>query len=169
MIKIPARPISYSSKKRNKKDVKYIVIHYTSGIGDTAENEGMYFAYRNKVAAGAHFFVDQKGIIVKSINLNRIAWSVGGGKWNDCNQTGGGKLYNTVTNANSVSIELCDIATKNPSVEQIDAVRKTIKYIRKHCPNAKTIVRHFDVNGKHCPVNMMSDMSWSLFLAFLGA
>lgn len=163
MIKIPAKPISYSSVKRDKKSIKYIVIHYTAGDGDTAENEGKYFANGNTRQAGAHFFIDRQGIIVKSIDLNRTAWAVGGKKYSDCSQTGGGRYYGKCTNANSVSIELCDIAKKKPTKKQKEAVKKTIKYIQKYCPNAQTIIRHFDVNGKHCPATMMDNGVWVKF------
>lgn len=169
MKKIPAKSISYdSSKKRSRSDIKYIVIHYTAGDGDTAVNEGNYFKNTNIRAAGAHFFIDQAGDIVKSVDLNRIAWAVGGNKYSDCAKTGGGKYYGKCTNANSVSIELCDIAKKRPSKLQIEAVKKTIKHIRKYCPNAKTVIRHFDVNGKHCPATMISGSLWKQFLKDIG-
>lgn len=161
--KIPAKSLSYSSIKRDKKNVRFIVIHYTAGEGDTAENCGKYFADGNTRQAGAHFFVGQDGSIVKSIDMNRTAWSVGGKKYSDCAQTGGGKFYGICTNANSVSIELCDNLKKQPSKKQIKAVKETIKYIQKYCPNAKTIIRHFDVNGKHCPAGMMKDAVWKEF------
>jgi len=56
-----------------------------------------------------------------------------------------------VTNANSVSIELCDIATKYPSDAQVKATKECVAYIQSKCPNAKTIIRHWDVSGKSCP------------------
>lgn len=167
MIKIPANHYAYGGK-RDKKTIKYIAIHYTAGNGDTAVNEGMYFKNVNNRYAGAHFFIGQDGVIVKSVAMNRIAWSVGGAKWNDCDKTGGGKFYGKVTNTNSVSIELCDNLKKDPSDAQIKAVKKCIKYIRKYCPNAKTVVRHFDVNGKHCPARMMTDKKWKKFLKDIG-
>lgn len=168
MIKIPAKPISYSPYKRDKKEVKYIVIHYTAGKGDTAENQGNYFKNVNTRQAGAHFFIDQNGKIVKSINLNRTAWAVGGAKYTDCPRTGGGRYYQICKNINSVSIELCDNLDKDPSDKQIKAVKKCIKYIRKYCVNANTIVRHFDVTGKHCPVRMMDDTKWKNFKKTIG-
>ena len=73
--RIPAKSISYGGTRRLS-DIFYIVIHYTSNKGDTAENNGLYFKNVNKVKAGAHFFIDQKGNVVQSINLNRIAWTV---------------------------------------------------------------------------------------------
>lgn len=168
MIKIPAKPISYSPTKRNLNNIKFIVIHYTAGNGDTAENEGRYFASGNTRSAGAHFFVGQDGTIVKSVNLSNAAWSVGGKKYADCAHTGGGKFYGNCTNINSVSIELCDNLYKDPSKKQIAAVKKLIKNIRKSCPNAKTVIRHFDVTGKSCPARMVDAEKWRKFLSDIG-
>lgn len=166
MKKIPASKICYSSVKRNKKDVKCIVIHYTGVKGDTAENEGRFFSHSTRTA-GAHFFIDRKGSVVKSIDLNRTAWSVGGKRYSDCDKSGGGRFYGMVTNRNSASIELCDIFDKDASAAQIKACIDTIKYIKKHCPNVKCIVRHFDVNGKHCPARYMDKAKWSKLKAEL--
>lgn len=167
-----------NTTKRSKDSVKYIAIHYTANNGDTASGNGNYFkvggTFENAVNSGksnkggAHFFIDQKGNIVNSVDISRTAWSVGGGLYSDIAKTGGGKYYKTVTNANSVSIELCDIALKNPSVSMIDATKKCIKYIRKHCKNADIVVRHFDITGKHCPAPMMKDDVWKKFLSDIG-
>ena len=164
---IPAKSVSYGGT-RSLTSVKAIVIHYTGNNGDTAENNGRYFATSNTRSAGAHFFVGQDGAVVQSIDMNRIAWAVGGTKYSNCAQTGGGKYYGTYTNANTVSIELCDNATKDPSDKQVKAVVQLVKYIRKSCPNAKKVIRHFDVTGKSCPARMCSDSAWNAFLSRIG-
>lgn len=158
---IKASKMSYGSK-RNRSSVRYIVIHYTAVRGDTAENEANYFKNNNSRLAGAHFFVDQKGTIIKSVPMNRTAWSVGG-LYSRAN--GAGKYYKKCTNSNSVSIELCDNVTHDPSQKQIKAVKKTIKYIRKYCKNADIIIRHWDVNGKVCPARMVGtdNKKWTSF------
>lgn len=168
MLRIKAKQNSYSTSKRSHDSVKFIVIHYTGVNGDTAINEAKFFANGNTRSAGAHFFVDQDGTVVKSVDLNHAAWSVGGVKYSDCSKTGGGRLYGVASNANSVSIELCDIVHNEPSPAMIQAVKRTIKYIRKHCKNAKTVIRHFDVNGKHCPASMMSESVWKDFKKRIG-
>ena len=165
--KIPANSNAYGLK-REYEDILYIVIHYTAVDGDLATNQGLYFKNTNKRAAGAHFFVDRKGTVVKSVNMNRTAWSVGGSRYNDCPKSGGGKYYRVITNSNSISIELCDNLKKDPSKAQIEAVKELIKYIRKKCPNANKVVRHFDVNGKHCPARMMEEEKWDAFLKKIG-
>ena len=151
---IHAKSISYGST-RSLDDVKYIVIHYTGNEGDTAEGNAKYFATTNTREAGAHFFVSRDGTVIRSIKMKYIAWSVGG-KYSG----NGGSYYGKCKNANSVSIELCDIATQNCSSAQIKATKKLIKYIQKKCPNAKTIIRHYDVNSKKCPSRYIDDAKW---------
>lgn len=161
-----AKPISYdASKKRSLNSIKYIVIHYTGNKGDTAKGNTTYFATSNTRQAGAHFFVDKSGEIYKSVNMNRIAWAVGG-KYSTSN--GAGSYYGKCNNSNSVSIELCDCIT-DTNWEQKVATRNLVKYIQKHCPNAKTIIRHWDVNGKDCPVPMIgkSNKKWNNLLNFI--
>lgn len=148
-----AKSISYGGS-RPLSSVKYTVIHYTGNDGDTAKGNCNYFADGNTRAAGAHFFVSQNGEIWMSIEMTRVAWAVGGSKYSNCGSTGGGSYYGSCTNYNSVSIELCDNESKDPSDKQIKAVKQLVAYIQSKCPNAKTIIRHFDVTGKECPARM---------------
>lgn len=144
-----AKQISYGGM-RDLKDIKYIVIHYTGNKGDTAQNNAKYYANTNTRAAGAHFFVDKKGEIWRSIKIGRIAWSVGGFF---TASNGAAKYYGKCTNSNSASIELCD-CVRDTNWEQMKATRQLVEYIQERCPNAKTIIRHWDVNGKQCPAPM---------------
>lgn len=159
-----AKSISFGNK-RDLSDVKYIVIHYTGNKGDTAKNNADYFATSNTRQAGAHFFVDKQGEVWKSISMNRIAFAVGG-KYSLTN--GAGTYYGKCTNANSISIELCD-CLEDTSWEQMKATRQLVKYIQGKCPNAKTIIRHWDVNGKQCPAPMTgkNNKKWKRFHRFL--
>lgn len=163
MRKILANKNSYNTRtKRDRDSVKYIVIHYTGVKGDTAENEANYFKKSNTRKAGAHFFIDQKGTIIKSVPMNRTAWSVGGFY---TNVHGAGKYFGKCRNDNSVSIEMCDNLTKDPSAKQIRAVKRCVRYIRKYCKNANVILRHWDVNGKSCPLRMTGTLNakWKKF------
>ncbi len=160
--KLLAKPISYAKEKRKRSTVRYIVIHWTGNDGDTAQGNANYFAKSNTREAGAHFFVGAKGAIYKSINMNRTAYSVGGFFSDD---KGAGRYYTLCTNANSVSIELCDLHDY-PTELQIKACKYLVKYIRKYCKNAKTIIRHWDVNGKDCPHGLTgkNNKQWEKFL-----
>lgn len=160
-----AKSISYDNQTRSLSTIKYIVIHYTGNKGDKAASNARYFAESNTRQAGAHFFVDKAGEVYQSIDMNKIAWSVGGDMRTG---DGGGSLYKTCTNSNSVSIELCDCCS-NTNYKQALAVRKLVKHIQKKCPNATHIVRHWDVNGKYCPAPMIGkdNEKWKKLKAFL--
>lgn len=149
--KLLAKSISYAKGKRSKLLVKFQVVHGTGNKSDTAENNAKYFATSNTRQAGAHFFISRDGDIWRSIPMNRTAYAVGGFF---TQSDGAGSYYGKCTNANSISVELCDVADKDPSWEQLVALRKLTKYIKKYCPMAKTIIRHWDVNGKTCPTKM---------------
>lgn len=162
-----AKSISYGNK-RPLSNIKYIVIHYTGNKGDTAQNNLDYFANGNTRQAGAHFFVDKKGNVGKSIPMSRTAWAVGGD--HRSGRKGEAAYFGKCTNANSVSIELCDMCSKT-NWEQMCATRKLVKYIQSKCPNAKTIIRHWDVNGKDCPAPFTGsgNEKWTEFKRFITA
>lgn len=156
-----AKSISYG-KKRNLKDVKYIVLHFTGNKGDTAKNNADFYATGNKKEAGAHYFVDKKPEVWQSIPPQYTAWAVGNFFTKD---NGAASYYKKCTNANSVSIEMCD-CIENVSWEQMLAIRELVQYIQAKCPNAKTIIRHWDVNGKECPKPMIGkgNLKWKHLL-----
>ena len=148
-----ARPLS---------QIKYIVIHYTANDGDKAWNNANYFQGANRKAS-AHYFVDDNNVY-QSVLDNYTAWSVGGSKYADCSKTGGGKLYGKCTNANSISIELCDTnknGTVYPTTATIKlAIELTKQLMSKYNIPVDRVIRHFDVNGKHCPAYWMDNSKW---------
>lgn len=159
-----AKDISYGGT-RDLNDVLYIVFHYTSNKGDTSRNNADYYATSNEKEAGAHYYVDKQGNVAQSVKLNRIAYAVGG----KYSTTGGaGTYYKKCTNANSVSIEMCDCCT-DTNWEQMKAARQLVQRIRKSCSNAKTIIRHWDVNGKACPAPMIgtNNKKWKRLHCYL--
>ena len=135
---------------RLKKNIVAIVIHNTSddpNAHDTAKNNADYFATGNTRNAGAHIFIDRYGMSARSIPLNRTAWSVGNPK----GAYKRGAYYSTVNNANSVSIELCDIADQPISDDQRVTLLDVCRWIKKYCPNIRCVIRHYDVVQKNCP------------------
>lgn len=133
---------------RSKKSIKGIVIHNTGNVGDTAKNNADYFATGNTRSAGAHIFIDRKGLSAYSIPITRVAYSVGNPK----GAYKKGPYYSTLNNANTISIELCDINTKGVSDLQLATLIKTVKWLKNKCPNIAHIVRHYDIVNKGCPV-----------------
>lgn len=145
--------------------IKYIVVHYTANDGDHDESNANYF-HNNVVKASAHYFVDDDSVTI-SVPDAYIAWSVGGSKWNDCAKTGGGKLYKIVTNNNSLNIEMCDTKKDGKIMASEATINNTVELIKKLMKSYNIdidhVVRHFDVNGKHCPAYYMDDTEWRKF------
>ena len=143
----------------------------TRATTETPQKETLHSEDGNQRNAGAHFFVDQSGDVYQTVKIKYKAWSVGGDIVTRKN--GAASLHGTCTNTNSVSIELCDCAKKDPSAKMIKSVRGVINYIRESCPNAKTICRHWDVTGKSCPARMTGATAagrkrWKDFLEAIG-
>lgn len=154
---------------RNAADIKYIVIHYTGNDGDHDEGNATYFK-NNVVKASAHYFVDDDSVTVSVPDLF-TAWAVGGTKWKDCATTGGGTMYGKITNANSISVEMCDtlrngtlMATEKTMANTAELVKSLMK---KYNVDIDHIYRHFDVTGKHCPAYFMNATAWAEFKARL--
>lgn len=152
MKTIWANKNNYGSK-RDTNNIKYIVIHYTGNDGDTAVNNGNYFK-NNVVKASAHYFIDSN-TVVNSVPDDYVAYSVGGSKYSNCSETGGGTYYNVCTNSNSLSIELCDDSKDKrvyPSEETIaNALKLTEMKMKEYGIKKDHVIRHFDRTGKMCP------------------
>jgi N-acetylmuramoyl-L-alanine amidase CwlA len=160
-----ANKANYGGKRTTDK-IKYIVIHYTAGDGDTDENNAKYFK-NNVVKASAHYFVDDDSV-TQSVPDDYAAWSVGGSKYADCKTTGGGSLYKKCTNSNSISIEICDDVKNGvvyPSAKTIEnALELTRSLMKKYGIPKQNVIRHFDVVGKRCPAywcgNSANNAKW---------
>lgn len=144
--------------KRNVSNIKYIVIHYTGNDGDSDESNAKYFQ-KKIIEASAHYFVDDDSI-TQSVPDDYNAYAVGGKKWNNS----GGRLYGTANNSNSISIELCDTVKNDkvyPTQKTINnAIELTQHLMRKYNIPAHRVIRHYDVNGKPCPLYWINDNLW---------
>lgn len=134
--------------------VDWIVIHYTSNLGDTAKNNADYFA-REKVGASAHYFVDEHEVWA-SVPIYRIAWHCGA------------KTYKhpLCRNTNSIGVEIC-MNAKDGSIRpgSIDHGAQLVRTLmgRYGIPPGH-VLRHYDVTGKHCPGPMVDNPAlWEVF------
>lgn len=135
--------------------VDYIVIHYTAGDGDTAENNARYYAGVDRKAS-AHYFVDERET-VRSVHEADTAWHAG----------------NFTMNSRSVGVELCSQKdekgdyfipeeTLKRGIELVKSLMKTYEI------PVQRVIRHFDVTGKICPAPMVTNpQKWEEFLRAL--
>lgn len=170
VLHVPCHPGNRGGTRRADQ-IRYLVYHYTGNDGDAGGDNARY--YRDHVVqASAHYFVDDDSV-TQSVEDLEIAWAVGGKKWTDCPRTGGGSLYGTATNANSLSIELCDTRRDGQLMASEATLERGARLGRAlmekyHIP-AERVIRHFDVTGKHCPAYFMDAQAWAGFKERLAA
>lgn len=159
-----AHPRNYG-RNRTAGQIKYLVIHYTGNDGDKSANNAAYYQ-QNVVETSAHYFVDDT-TVYRSVPELTVAWAVGGGKWADCGQTGGGTMYGIINNTNSLSIELCDTVRDGSygvtEATLANAAELCRTLMEKYDIPIEHVYRHFDVTGKHCPAYMMDAAVWTAF------
>lgn len=164
VLQVPCHPRNRGGT-RPASAIRYLVFHYTGNDGDRAANNAYYYR-DNVVKASAHYFVDDKTII-QSVEDLGIAWAVGGKKWADCPETGGGTLFLTANNYNTLSIELCDTRRNGQLMATEETLELAAKLGRalmeKYDIPPERVIRHFDVSGKHCPAYFMDDKKWAAF------
>lgn len=146
-------------RKGRTSPVKYIVIHYTAGNGDTAKNNADYYAGAN-AEASAHYFVDEGDVVYQSVKDSDTAWSVGGTKT---------YKHSLCRNANSISIELCSRNRNGGGRPATDggwyfkpetvahAAELTRFLMAKYAVPPENVIRHFDVWGKICPAPFVNN------------
>ena len=153
-MKFLFRPIKRNIYSRRGNSIKYLVIHDT---GNSNKGAGA-LAHRNYVenntrGASAHYFVDDK-VIVQYVGDSKSAGSVGDGK---------GKYG--ITNANSLSIEMCI----NSDADYAKTYKNTVELIKnlmkKFNIPIDRVVRHYDASRKSCP-NHMRQNNWSKWWKF---
>ena len=144
--------------RMSKRDVSYIVMHYTGNSKDTAKNNANYFAGANREAS-AHFFVDDTSIY-QSVKLRDVAWHCGTKKT---------YYHNNCRNSNSLSIEMC-CTSGNYKVS--DVTQQNAAYLCAHlcqligisAEQVDTyVLRHYDITHKKCPAQMVDENEWTAF------
>lgn len=141
----PAKSISYGGK-RSASAIKFLVYHYTGNPTDSAVANAQFFNSGNKRAAGAHYFVSGD-TVYQSIDDSLTAYAVGGGR----QSSAGGSMFGRITNANSISIEMCSTRSAITKQTMQTAAALGKKLMKKYNIDINHVYRHWDVNGKACP------------------
>lgn len=143
---IPCNTGNYGGLQSGNPD--YIVIHYTAGKGDTAADNGKYFANNGRLGASAHWFVDEREAVA-SVPEQFVAWHCGGNVY----------THPECRNSNSIGVELCSdwdgkdyILTDKTLSNAVELVRELME--RYDIP-IEHVIRHYDVTGKPCPAPMV--------------
>ena len=128
---------NFYKKKREKKKIKFLIIHYT---GMRSEKNAIKKLVSNTSNVSCHYFIKKNGEIIQMLPDLYIAWHAGLSKW---------KNYNLL-NTNSLGIEIHNpghqYGYKSFTKEQIKSLIYLLKkLIKKYRVNKKNILGHSDV------------------------
>ena len=128
---------NFSLIKRSKKNIKFIIIHYT---GMCNELSALNKLCDTKAKVSAHYFIKKNGLIVNLVPPLYEAWHAGKSSWK------GFKFLNRY----SIGIEIHnsghDYKYENFSKKQITSTKKLLKYlINKYEVNFKNVLGHSDI------------------------
>jgi N-acetylmuramoyl-L-alanine amidase len=113
---------NYTTKTRQTKDIKLVILHYT---GMQSEIESINRLKNMKSKVSCHYIVNRKGLITQMVEDNKVAWHAGKSKW---------KTFNNL-NKKSLGIELINKGHKfgyqSFSKIQILSLIKLCKFLKK--------------------------------------
>ncbi len=129
--------LNFSLPKRVKKNLKFIVIHYT---GMKKESEAIDRLCNPKFKVSSHYFIKYNGNILNLVPDLYTSWHAGKSRW--------GK-YNSL-NKYSIGIEISNpghnYGYKRFNSKQIYSLKKLLKYLmKKYVIKSKNILGHSDI------------------------
>lgn len=154
IVTIPCNRANYGGLRQK---VEYLVVHYTAGSNDTAENNGAYFA-REYTGTSAHYFVDETTVVC-SVPEEYAAWHCGADVYrhSDCR------------NHNSIGVEICTkiengVYSFSPQALAL-AAQLLRQLMEKYQIPQDRVLRHYDVTGKTCPAPFVGQghSAWEAF------
>ena len=124
-------------KKRLKKNIRFIIIHYT---GMKSEKAAIDRLTNIQSAVSSHYFITKNGNITLLVPELYIAWHAGKSKWK-------GQSF---LNKNSIGIEITNpghrFGYKNFTYKQINSTIILIRYlVNKYRISKKNILGHSDI------------------------
>ena len=128
---------NFNSKKRNSKQIKFVIFHYT---GMKSESDALKRLTDIQSEVSCHYLIKNNGEIVKMVPDLYIAWHAGESSW---------KNHKSL-NQNSIGIEITnpghDHGYKKFKQKQIASLLKLSRFlIKKYKINPKNILGHSDI------------------------
>lgn len=136
---------------------QYIVVHNTDNFSAGANALAHAKAQHNGNFSGmsAHYYVDDGDTAYQATEHKYGTWHVG--------KNYGGKLFGTVSNRNSIGVEMC--VQKNYNYEK--ALQNTVELVRQLMAQtgipADRVLQHYDVCAKNCPSQIRAKGDWQRF------
>ena len=131
---------NFNSKKRNPKEIKFIIFHYT---GMKKESDAINRLTNIQSEVSCHYLIKKSGEIITMVPVSYNAWHAGKSSWGS---------YKSL-NKNSIGIEITnpgyEFGYKKFSKKQINSLLKLSKYlIKEYKISLKNILGHSDIAPK---------------------
>ena len=128
---------NFDIHKRSKKNIKYIVYHYTGMKTDNAAIKRLT-KFNSKVSC--HYFIDKKGNLIQMVPDLYVAWHAGISKWKN----------DKLLNKSSIGIEISNpghqYGYESFKKKQLKCLIKITKIlIKKYSIKKKNILGHSDI------------------------
>jgi N-acetylmuramoyl-L-alanine amidase len=128
---------NYSIKTRVRKEIKFVIIHYT---GMQSEIESINRLKNRKYKVSCHYLINRKGKIIQMVEDRYVAWHAGKSRW---------KNFINLNN-NSIGIELVNkghqFGYQNFSYEQIKSLIRLCKNLKiKYAIKKENFLGHSDI------------------------
>ena len=128
---------NFNTPKRQKKNIKYIIIHYT-GMKNELSALNRLTNYKSKVSA--HYFIKKNGKILNLVPDLYEAWHAGKSNWKNIQSL----------NRYSIGVEIQNSGHENFnekfSGKQIKSLKKLLRFLTvKYRVNRKNILGHSDI------------------------
>ena len=128
---------NFSKKNRSKKDIEFVVIHYT---GMQSEIESMKRLKNSKFKVSCHYIINRKGNITQMVKDANVAWHAGKSKWK--------KFVNL--NRHSIGIELVNkghqFGYQNFTKKQINSLILLCNFLKKKYKiKGENFIGHSDI------------------------
>ncbi len=144
-------PNPYSRPQLELKRVKSVVVHYTANPETSAKNNRSYFeglAMKHTTYASSHYIIGLEGEIIQCLPLTEQSYA------------------SNNRNDDTISIECChpDATGKFNEATYNALVNLTAGLCMEFNLKKDDIIRHYDVNGKKCPLYFVEhEDEWEAF------
>lgn len=129
-----------------KKSVpKRICVHYTGELGTGAARLALFFTTNPNAETSSQYIIGINGEVIRCVPDDEIAYAAAG------------------KNNGTIHIECC-YKDKSGKFEEatISALNELVLHLMdKHKINAKNVIRHYDLTGKHCPMYYVDSTRWA--------
>jgi len=151
IVEIIKKLIKYNYTTKPNRKFSFICVHDTDNV-DMGANALMHYNYFNEgnKNASADFFVDDKQVIQLIDIDNAYSWAVGDGY---------GKYG--ITNANSISVEICINSDGNYNTAVINTIELVAYLMRTYNIPIERVVSHHMASRKICPKSMYDNGKWT--------